>query len=158
MQTIVPDVRITYAAEYLRGARKVKPDMLPPSVMVREIAELRRQLGIVLDVIDGQAETPAAIGHEFTRPGQVAAHLPAPDACMVCGLPEASHGGAVLSAADLATVQAGLTDATDLLTQQASLVCDNCDDSADDLCDTHAAGLDSADAYRLLAQRLGGSQ
>ena len=28
-------------------------------------------------------------GHQFTRPGQVAPGRPAPDACMVCGQPEA---------------------------------------------------------------------
>src|SRR5260370_2289309 len=30
-------------------------------------------------------------GHPFTRPGQVRAELPAPDRCMTCGEPEASH-------------------------------------------------------------------
>ena len=33
-------------------------------------------------------------GHQFTRPGQVAPDLPAPDACMVCGQPEAAHNPA----------------------------------------------------------------
>ncbi len=29
--------------------------------------------------------------HEFIRPGQVAPECPAPDACMLCGQPEAAH-------------------------------------------------------------------
>ena len=38
-------------------------------------------------------------GHPFVRPGQVAPHLPAPDACVRCGQPEAAHGtGAELRA------------------------------------------------------------
>jgi hypothetical protein len=31
------------------------------------------------------------IPHQFTRPGQVAPDRPAPDACMICGQPEAAH-------------------------------------------------------------------
>jgi hypothetical protein len=38
-------------------------------------------------------------GHAFVRPGQVAAGLPPPDACVRCGLPEHAHGtGAELAA------------------------------------------------------------
>ncbi len=46
------DVRITYAREYLNGARKRSVSELPPSVLIREVAELRRQLGIVLDLLE----------------------------------------------------------------------------------------------------------
>jgi hypothetical protein len=35
---------------------------------------------------------PRPAGHAFVRPGQVAADLPAPDACVRCGRPEAGHG------------------------------------------------------------------
>lgn len=45
------DQRITTAREFLSGARKRKVDQLPPSVLMRELAECRRQLGQVLDVI-----------------------------------------------------------------------------------------------------------
>jgi hypothetical protein len=38
-------------SEYLHGARKRKVNQLPPSILVRECAELRRQLGQTLDVI-----------------------------------------------------------------------------------------------------------
>jgi hypothetical protein len=48
------DQRITLAREYLTGARRRKVDQLPPSVLVRELAETRRQLGQVLDVVNGQ--------------------------------------------------------------------------------------------------------
>lgn len=44
------DQRVTYAREFLTGARKHKVAELPPSVLMREDAELRRQLGQVLDV------------------------------------------------------------------------------------------------------------
>ena len=51
------DARLVYAAEYLTGRRRHAPDpsVLPPSVASREIADLRRQLGIVLDVAERQA-------------------------------------------------------------------------------------------------------
>ena len=43
--------RVTMAREFLAGARTRKLTELPPSVMTRELAECRRQLGQVLDVI-----------------------------------------------------------------------------------------------------------
>lgn len=57
------DQRITLAREYLTGARRRKVDQLPPSVLVRELAETRRQLGQVLDAIDSQPAplTPAQL-------------------------------------------------------------------------------------------------
>ena len=47
---------ITLAREFLDGARKHKVTELPPSVLVREDAELRRQLGQVLDVLAEYSE------------------------------------------------------------------------------------------------------
>ena len=49
------DQRVTAAREYLDGARKRKVAELPPSLLIRECAELRRALGQVLDVIGDQA-------------------------------------------------------------------------------------------------------
>jgi hypothetical protein len=49
------DQRVTLAREYLTGTRRRKVDQLPPSVLMRELAETRRQLGQVLAVIAGQA-------------------------------------------------------------------------------------------------------
>lgn len=63
---ITADQRVTMAAEFLAGARKRKVAELPPSLLIREVAELRRQLGQVLDVAghaialdDGQREVLA---------------------------------------------------------------------------------------------------
>jgi hypothetical protein len=49
------DLRLISAREFLTGARKRKVAELPPSLLMRECAELRRQLGQVLDVVDGAA-------------------------------------------------------------------------------------------------------
>jgi hypothetical protein len=48
---VIADPRVTAAREYLTGVRQYKVSMLPPSVLVRECSELRRQLGQALDVI-----------------------------------------------------------------------------------------------------------
>jgi len=45
------DDRIGLASEYLAGARRRKVTELPPSVLMRELAETRRQLGQVLDSV-----------------------------------------------------------------------------------------------------------
>jgi hypothetical protein len=50
------DQRVTMARGYLASVRQHKVSGLPPSVLVRECAELRRQLGQVLDAIDQAAE------------------------------------------------------------------------------------------------------
>jgi hypothetical protein len=50
---VTADLRVTTAREFLDGARRRKVTELPPSLLVRECAELRRQLAQVLDVIDG---------------------------------------------------------------------------------------------------------
>jgi hypothetical protein len=48
---VTADPRLTAAREFLAGARRRKIGELPPSVLAREAAELRRQLGQVLDLI-----------------------------------------------------------------------------------------------------------
>ena len=50
------DQRITSAREYLAVAQQRDVLHLPPSALLRECAELRRQLAAVLAVIDGQAD------------------------------------------------------------------------------------------------------
>ena len=50
------DQRITHAREYLAGAQQSDVLHLPPSALLRECAESRRQLAAVLAVIDGQAD------------------------------------------------------------------------------------------------------
>lgn len=51
------DERARQAREFLTAARRRGVEELPPSLLMRECAELRRLLGQVLDVIDGQAVT-----------------------------------------------------------------------------------------------------
>jgi hypothetical protein len=53
--TTTLDERVTRAREFLNGARRRKVGELPPSLLIRECAELRRQLGQVLGVIEEQA-------------------------------------------------------------------------------------------------------
>jgi hypothetical protein len=48
---IPPTARLAIAREYLAGARRRKVGQLPPTLLVRELAETRRQLGEVLDVL-----------------------------------------------------------------------------------------------------------
>jgi hypothetical protein len=55
------DQRITLAREYLAGAQQRDVLHLPPSALLRECAESRRQLGQVLDAATGQASTLAGI-------------------------------------------------------------------------------------------------
>lgn len=65
------DQRVTSAREYLTGIRQHKVSTLPPSVMLRECAELRRQLGQVLDVIDqaaGMRDALAAVREAIDIP------------------------------------------------------------------------------------------
>lgn len=49
------DERVSQAREYLDDTRRRKVTELPPSLLVRECAELRRLLGQVLDVAAGHA-------------------------------------------------------------------------------------------------------
>ena len=56
------DPRVTAARAFLAGARKRKFDGKPNSVLVREAAELRHQLGQVLNVIsEGMMISPADV-------------------------------------------------------------------------------------------------
>ena len=59
------DQRVTAAREYLGYARKVTLADLPHSVLLRMAAELRRQLGQVLDyVTEGEAVTEPLLDEE----------------------------------------------------------------------------------------------
>ena len=51
------DQRVTLARTYLADVARQHVDQLPPSVLARECAELRRQLGQVLAVVNGHAAT-----------------------------------------------------------------------------------------------------
>jgi len=55
---VTADQRVQLARDYLAGARRRPVEQLPPSLLMREVAELRRLLGQVLGVLaDRQAET-----------------------------------------------------------------------------------------------------
>lgn len=57
------DPRTAAAREYLADATYARPvTTLPPTVLMRELAETRRQLGIMLAVLDGLALTEALRG------------------------------------------------------------------------------------------------
>jgi hypothetical protein len=57
------DQRVTLAREYLAGARQRDINYLPPSRLMAELAETRRQLGQVLAAVAGQA--PPATGAQL---------------------------------------------------------------------------------------------
>jgi hypothetical protein len=71
----INDPRIALAMDYLDGARRRKVTELPPSVLVRELAETRRQLGLVLDLAVKWELPPAPV----LDPGQRAMVLRALD-------------------------------------------------------------------------------
>ena len=49
--------RVAIARDYLANVRQTGVEQLPPSRLMTETAELRRQLGIVLSVIEHQDES-----------------------------------------------------------------------------------------------------
>jgi hypothetical protein len=85
------DQRVNAAREYLTSARRRKVGDLPPSVLTRECAELRRLLGQVLDVADD---------YEATHLDQ--------DVTKVL-----IFGGIFFAAADAGTVMQALSDAAE---------------------------------------------
>ena len=78
------------AREYLDIIRSRPVATLPPTVLVRECAELRRLLGLVLEVLADFEDT--ALDDEVTQPTM--------------------WGGLHIAAPDVAAVMSALTDAT----------------------------------------------
>lgn len=128
------DQRVQIAREYLAGARKRKVGELPPSLLIRECAEMRRLLGQVLDVVDE------------------AALLAADDSTGTW-----LDGSATVAPADLATVLDALHVAADHKRDLAAH-CSECEIRPEGLCPTCETRLDRADEYGKLAQLLGGSR
>lgn len=62
------DQRVTSAREYLASIRKHKVSSLPDTVLIREAAELRRQLGQVLDAIDQAGDIADLIKDDGLEP------------------------------------------------------------------------------------------
>lgn len=119
------DPRVTAAREFLAGARRRKIGELPPSVLQREAAESRRQLGLVLDLIgeDGTVLSGAELQIVMGALGHGAVFL---------------EERAARPCDDCATHPAG-----------------PCESHVDDLDGADVDDLDGADDYRLLAARLG---
>jgi hypothetical protein len=123
------DQRVIYAREFLEGARKRQVGELPPSVLAREDAELRRLLSKLLDVVQDYEDVELD-----------------PDVTQVT-----ITGGAVLAPADLRTVSRALADAA--AHREPGGYCADCGD--EDLCATHEADLERTNSYRALADTLG---
>jgi hypothetical protein len=123
------DQRVIAAREFLAGPRKRKVSELPPSVLAREDAELRRLLGKALDVIADYEDEE--LDENVTQ--------------------VTTSGGAYIAPADVRTLPDVLADA--VAHREPAAYCAAYGDEG--LCDTHAAGLDSANAYRALARALG---
>jgi hypothetical protein len=173
---VTGDQRVTAAAEFLDGARKRKVTELPPSLLIRECAELRRALGQVLDVV----EEDLAADDDGTEPYCTTCRQwagmftgidgwrhfrgdPAPGG--VRELYDAGHEpvigwtvppGRALSPADVATVLDALAVAAEYRRYRPSLTCAAC--AAAYLCEACATDLDRADEYDQLAGRIGGDR
>src|SRR5216684_312389 len=173
------DPRITAAREFLWHARtRPKPAALPQIVIDREDAELRRQLGQVLDAT-GQAPALYDPGDDGTEPycttcGEWAGlfrglagwrHFrgdPAPGGERI--VYDAGHAavigwcrppGLALSPRGLITLGQAFGDAVAYWEREAHGKCDDCENSAAGLCDDHAAASGRIDAYVALGRQLG---
>jgi hypothetical protein len=123
-----PDQRATYAREWLAGARRRKVAELPPPVLARELAEARRVLGQVLDLVTDYED--AQVGEDVTR--------------------ITTSGGYCIAPADVPTLDQALADA--IAHRAPGGYCVACGDEG--LCADHEADLVRADAYRTLARTL----
>ena len=126
------DQRATYAREFLAGARRRKVAELPPSILVRELAECRRQLGQLLDVLNEQAATLNVARDAL---------LDEPTATVA------------LSSEQREILAQALADAVQY--RDPGGLCAGCETSPAGLCDDHADELDKTDAYLALADALG---
>jgi hypothetical protein len=135
---VTADQRVTSAREYLDSARRRKVTQLPPSLLMRECAELRRLLSQALDVIAEDAsaleEARAALLSSYAQP-------------------------AVTLGQDQAAIALeALEVAAEYRRFRASVTCQACADHPAELCDDHQADLDEADEYDALAARIGGAR
>jgi hypothetical protein len=125
------DQRVQIAREYLTSTRQHKVSALPLTVLLRECAELRRQLGQVLDAIGEAPAGPSGVSR---------------------------NGPATLTRAGLLTVLAALDEAARLRAGRAGAWCEECQAAPDECCPMHAEDLNQALAYRQLACNLRGQQ
>jgi hypothetical protein len=176
---VTADLRVTAAREYLEGARRRKVTELPPSLLVREAAELRRALGQVLDVLDGLDDDGGEDGTEpyCTTCGRWAGMFvgidgwrhfhgdPAPGG--VRELYDAGHEpvigwtvppGRALSPGDVAIVLDALAVAAEYRRYRPGVTCEACAVHPADLCEACATDLDRADEYDAVTGRIGGAR
>jgi hypothetical protein len=66
------DQRIALAREYLRAAYDRNPDHMPPSRLIAELAETRRQLGQVLAAVADQPPAVPVLPKEAARAAALA--------------------------------------------------------------------------------------
>ena len=166
-------MRVTAAREYLASVRKHKVTALPPSVLLRECAELRRQLGQVLGAIAEADERDDGTEPYCTTCRQWAGMFhgmdgwhhfrgdPAPGGQRE--LYDAGHEpvigwtvppGRGISPAQLTGVLKALAAAADLTQQRAEEYCDDCLKDPAGCCDRHADLLGEAEEFRHLERGL----
>jgi hypothetical protein len=131
---VTTDNRVTRAREYLSGARRRKVTELPPPLLERECAELRRQVGQLLDVVDE------------------AIALAADDSTGVW-----LDGSATLTPADVKTVLGALDDGSEYKRDRAN-GCPDCAFTEGGLCAACDSRLATATAYDVLARTLRGAR
>jgi hypothetical protein len=124
---------VARAREFLASARTHPVAGLPPSVMARELAEARRQLGQLLTLVDDfedEESLRAATGLD-------------------------GDGGARIVPADVVTLGQAFADAIARRREHAAGSCADCDTSPAGLCAQGAGDLDRADTYTALGRALG---
>ena len=154
-----PDQRVTAAREYITYARKVSVAELPQLAVMRLAAELRRQLGQVLDYI-AEGET----GSEAARLAAIRAvlagfdweyhdrQLALEEIERIAGA-EASMPAPALTDAQRAVLGQALHDA--IAWHEDPEPCGSCEYQAPALCAEHAEAVRQRDAYIKLSRELG---
>lgn len=170
------DTRVEIARDYLAAVRKHKVTMLPPSILTRECAELRRQLGQVLDAFakaderDDGTEPYCTTCREWVGMfhGLDGWHHfrgdPAPGGKRE--LYDAGHEGVIawtvppgraLSPGQMRTVLDALDVAAEYKRERVA-GCPDCEVHPAGLCTTCEMRLEQADAYGRVAGEIGGGQ
>jgi hypothetical protein len=128
------DARVSQAREFLAAAARHKVSELPPSVLVRELAEARRVLGQLLTLADDFIDEDEAL--------RARTHVEA-----------GGDGGAWITPADMAVLADALADAFEW--RQPAMACADCEHVYGGHCADHAEDAEKAAAYAALAQALG---
>jgi hypothetical protein len=172
------DVRVEHAREYLGYARKVTVADLPPSPLMRLAAELRRQLGQVLDVVGEREAVDQVLSAALTVGADDAGRLAGIRAVLDevlhdeladrehaleqieliagdSGLPVTAGEGSAPGDSRRALLAAALADAIAFREARAAMACDDCEASESGACSRHLDEIDQADRYRIVGRELG---